>query len=122
MLKRVDNLLLILFSVYVLLLPVTVGAESNSFSSAVINIKTLIKTLTTIAYALAFLGFFWGFAKMIGTNSEEKKKDAVKIMVTSVAIIFIMTSVFGVVALLRNTLQIGDVRGDVRFPEVIPTN
>ena len=96
-------------------------AASDNFGAAIHNIKGLVQVLTTIGYSLAFLAFIWGMVKFLGTQSEEKKKDALKMMVTSVAIIFIMTAVWGLVALIRNTLHLnGDTNKNVKMPVVVP--
>jgi len=113
-------LILIFFAVELVAHSVAFAATDN-FATAIYNIKTLIQILTTIGYSLAFLAFIWGMVKFLGTQSEEKKKDALKMMVTSIAIIFIMTTVWGLVALIRNTLQLDDnTNKNVKMPVVVP--
>ncbi len=116
-----NKLYLIFFSL--LLLPFLVFAADNSFTEATRSISGLIKVLISIAFSLAFLAFFWGMLKYLGTNSEESKKDALKLMATSVTIIFVMVSVWGLIALLRNTFGVPSQSGSetVNFPKVVPT-
>lgn len=113
-------LILIFFAVELAAHSVAFAATDN-FATAIYNIKSLVQILTTIGYSLAFLAFIWGMVKFLGTQSEEKKKDALKMMVTSIAIIFIMTTVWGLVALIRNTLQLDDnTNKNVKMPVVVP--
>jgi len=96
--------------------------DANNFGTAVLNLQDLIATLTRVAFALAFLAFFWGFFKFTTTSSEEQKKNATVVMTTAVAIIFIMLSVWGLVALIQGTFMGGSSDGvdDVNFPEAKP--
>ncbi len=104
-------------------LPAFAAAADNNFSSALSSISNLINILTKLAFSLAFLAFFYGFAKLIFNASEEKRKQAIDIMITSVTVIFIMVSVWGIVMLLKNTLGIGSDRPtNIRTPKLIPTN
>jgi len=102
------------------LMPAVALAAQNTFSLAVGNIGNLIRTLTAIAFSLAFLAFFWGFAKYLFTSSDEKKKSAASLMTISIAIIFVMLSVWGIIGLFRGTLGLSgsSARENVNFPEV----
>ncbi len=108
---------------FLLFSPLFVFAADNSFSEALTAISKLVKTLTTIAFSLAFLAFFWGMLKYLGTSSEEAKKDAIKLMATSITVVFVMVSIWGLVALLSNTFGVPTQSGDtnLRFPKVTPT-
>ncbi len=104
-----------------LFIPATSFAYEDTFSLAIMNVSGLIKTFTVLAYSLSFLAFFWGFVKYLSTSSDEARKEAVSVMATSVAIIFIITTVWGVVKLVQGTLAITDSKpGDIRVPTVIP--
>jgi len=105
----------------IILIPtLALAATQDSFTQALINVSGLIKILTGIAFSLAFLGFFWGMFKYLGTNSEQEKKDAISIMATSIAIIFIMVSVWGLVALLKSTIGADDGVDKFRPPKTTP--
>ncbi len=116
------NLKLLFGLLFLLIVPAisyAIPSDINTIEGATANIKTLIKTLTGVAYALVFLAFFWGFAKYLTTYSDEKKKDAMKLMITSIAVIFVMTSIWGIVSILQNTLGItGITVKSIRAPKV----
>ena len=110
-----------IFSFVLLIMSLNIAnASQDSFSLAIINVSALIKTVTGIAFSLAFLGFFWGMFKYLGTHSEQEKKDAVSIMATSIAIIFIMVSVWGLISLLSGTLGTKDSIDHFRPPKALP--
>ena len=105
----------------VFFLPAFLFAQVNDVSSAFASIKDLIKTLLYIAYSLVFLAFFWALLKYMNTDSDEKKKSAINAMIVSISIIFIMTSIWGIVKLLQGTLGIsGGTVDKITVPTVYP--
>ena len=105
----------------VFLLPAFLFAQVNDVSSAFDSIKDLIKTLLYIAYSLVFLSFFWALLKYMNTDSDEKRKSAISTMIISVTIIFIMTSIWGIVKLLQGTLGVSAGNtGKITVPTVYP--
>ena len=83
-------------------------ANAQTLNEAANNIQRIISTLTTAAYLLAFLAFFWGLARYLFAGGDDAKKGAVKTMIMSVVVIFIMTSIWGIVKVLQGTLGIRD--------------
>ncbi len=83
-------------------------ADAQTLNEAANNIQKIINTLTTAAYLLAFLAFFWGLARYLFAGGDDAKKGAVKTMIMSVVVIFIMTSIWGIVKVLQGTLGIKD--------------
>lgn len=81
------------------------GSEVERFAGTkkiLLAIKSMIGTLIPIAFSLAVLFFFWGVAKFIfasGSGKDEGKK----IMVWGVVAIFVMSSVWGIVAFVSET-------------------
>ena len=109
------------FSLFALLAPAFLFAQANDVSAAFLGIKEVLNTALYIAYTIVFLAFFWGILKFLSTSSEEKKKEAMHIMVVSVTIIFIMTSIWGIVKLLQNTLGLsGTTVNKIQVPTVYP--
>jgi hypothetical protein len=67
----------------------------------------IINTLTPIVVALAVLFFFWGLANYIlKTGDEEGRAGARHMMIWGVIILFVMVSVFGLIGLLRDTIDL----------------
>lgn len=79
------------------------------------SIKSIIGTLIPIVFGLAVLLFFWGIVKFIwsaGTGKEEGKK----IMLWGVVAIFVMSSIWGLVAFIGGTFGVNE-----RTETTIPT-
>ncbi len=84
------------------------------FTNATANADTLLDTITTdltlavpIVVGLGVLFFLWGLALYILSAADETKKaEGRDIMVWGVITLFVMVSVWGLVELLQNTLQI----------------
>lgn len=94
---------------------VTFAADLQS----VLNmIGQLIGAATPIVVALALVYFFWGLGNFIlGSGSEEKRKEAIAIMIYGILALFVMVSVWGIVNVLQSTFGIQG-GGDIRPPKV----
>lgn len=78
----------------------------------------LIGTATPIVVALALVYFFWGLANFIlGSDSEDKRKEAIAIMIYGILALFVMVSVWGIVNVLQTTFNVQS-GSDVRAPRV----
>jgi len=92
---------------------------AQDLNQAALNIQKLIKTATTIVYMLAFLAFFWGLAMFLFSGNEEKKKNGVQTLIWSIVVIFVMTSIWGIVKILQGTLGATDTQvQDVQIPGI----
>ncbi|MDE2078770.1 MAG: hypothetical protein KGI73_00090 [Patescibacteria group bacterium] len=84
------------------------GCTAGGACNLLTTIGGLISTATPIVVAFAVLGFFWGLAVYIfSAGSDKKKKEGRNIMIYGILALFIMLSVFGIISMLQNTLQIG---------------
>jgi len=106
MLKKFNKLIigLIIFS-----LPVLVSAAENEKLGEVKKtfeaVLGVIKVLIPVAFGLAVLFFFFGIAKYIWSIGTDKEKGK-QIMVWGVVAIFVMTSIWGIVAFLGRSFGI----------------
>jgi len=82
------------------------------------QLKNLIDILIPIVFALALLFFLWGLAKYIfAAGDEEAKEKGKQIMIWGIISLFIMASVWGIVAFLQNIFGVSsDV--DITLPGV----
>jgi len=110
----------ILSSLTLSLLPTVAFAQTGPINlqnirGAIFQVGELINILLPIVVALALLFFFWGLAKFILASGDEEAKDQGKrIMIWGVLALFVMASVWGLVAFFGNLTGVG--QGDaLRF-------
>ncbi|MBN2094019.1 MAG: hypothetical protein JW740_01460 [Candidatus Zambryskibacteria bacterium] len=90
-----------------LALPFFASAQLIQTGTLLMMIKNLITIyLIPIAFTLALLLFFWGVVKYIWSVGTEKEQGK-KVMVWGIVALFVMSSVWGLVAFLRIELNIG---------------
>lgn len=95
--KQITSLLLILT-------PVTTLAAATSFDGLVTQLLNYIKLLVPFIIALALLVFLWGIFKLVfAGGSEVDVKEGTKFMTWGVVSLFVMVSVWGLVAILTKT-------------------
>ncbi len=70
---------------------------------------SLIASLVPIVMVLALLYFFWGLAKFIlAAGNEGAKAEGKNIMIWGVVALFVMVSVWGLVAFLQDTFGVNE--------------
>jgi hypothetical protein len=98
----------------------TVNTNNGGVKNALNLIGDLISTATPIVVALALLGFFWGLAMYIFSAGDEKKRSQGRnIMIWGILALFIMLSVFGIIATLQSTLGLTQTQ-TIPIPTVSP--
>lgn len=79
----------------------------------IINAATSIvsSVLIPLAFALCLLYFFWGVVKYIreGAASDKATEEGKKIMVWGIVGLFVVSSVWGIVAFIQSELNLPDV-------------
>lgn len=98
--------------------PALVLAQGNTnlgnVESFVDTIGDLINTLIPIVFALALLFFLWGLAKYIfAAGNEEAKESGKRIMIWGIIALFIMASVWGIVAFLQDLFGVDQTTIDI---------
>ena len=87
------------------------GTLSNTLargSTALRVFLTIVNTLITIVVAAAFFYFFWNLAKYIKEAKPEGKEEAKGKMIWSLLAIFVIVSLWGIIAFARRVLGVGD--------------
>lgn len=94
-------------------LPLIAGAQGlENVESIGIQLKAIVASLIPIAFTAAVLFFFWGLALYISAQGSEDKQDKGKgIMTWGIVAIFIMASIWGIVAFIGSALGIGQGTG-----------
>lgn len=90
--------------------------ETTGLKKLLININTLISYVIPVLISLGVLAFMWGIVMyLFGKNKDEGRM----FMVWGVIALFVMTSVWGLVGILRGTL-FGDNQGNTTRTVNIP--
>ncbi|PCI29647.1 hypothetical protein COB55_01750 [Candidatus Wolfebacteria bacterium] len=92
-----------------LIFPTVLYAEepSGDVLELVLQLQDLVTALIPVAFAAAFLFFFWGLAKFIlGAGDEEKKASGKAIMMGGIFSLFLMASILGIIDFIGGALGI----------------
>jgi len=89
-------------------LPALVLAQTSVFSLAATITNIINGVLVPLVFAIAFLVFIWGVFKYFiqGGDSDEKRGEAVKLMLYGIIGFFVMVSVWGLVNILVGTFNL----------------
>jgi TRAP-type mannitol/chloroaromatic compound transport system permease small subunit len=82
------------------------AATPSSFSDLVNQLVSIITGATFTLFTLAVVIYFWGIASGLFGASEGSGKEAANLrsyIIWGIAIIFVMFSIWGIVALLQNS-------------------
>ena len=71
------------------------------------QIKDIIDVSIPIVVGLAVLAFFWGIVRYIWSQGGEGKIEAKRVMLYSLVALFIMVSLYGIIALAQSTFGVG---------------
>lgn len=96
------NLSKILIAGIALLTPMFVFAEANTSGllSLINKIQGLISAIIPVLIGLALLAFMWGVLRYLFGKPEEGKQ----FMIWGIIALFVMTSVWGLVSIVRSTI------------------
>ncbi len=77
----------------------------DGLEKVLLDVGKLVSMLTPILIGLALLAFFWGLAMyLLNFNGEEKEKTKGRdVMLYGVITLFVVVSVWGLVAILQQT-------------------
>ena len=93
----------------VFLMPVFVFAQSQSGIQGLLQlVMSLIGGLIPIVIGLAVLAFLWGVLQYVVAKDEDKQKEARGVMLYGIIALFVMVSVWGLVNILGDTLQLSN--------------
>jgi hypothetical protein len=96
--------------VLITLLPFGVSAQTDIFTTSQTisaQLLTLIGTFSAIAFIAMLAFFFWGLAKFIWGGAEDKAV-AKNMLIWGVVALFVASSIWGIVYVLRDTFGVGN--------------
>lgn len=71
------------------------------------GIGDIVNIATPIVFGVAILAFFWGIFRYVFSQSTEGKQEAKGVLLWALVAVFLMASVYGIVALIQTTLGVG---------------
>ena len=85
-------------------IPHLLFAQASDIEGVFTIFGNIIGTATPVVVALALLYFFWGLAKFIlNADNEQARSDGKQIMFWGIIVLFVMVTVWGLVAVLNST-------------------
>lgn len=97
-------------ALFLTLAPVTTVAAATSFDALVTQLMNYIKLLVPFVIALTLLVFLWGILKLVfSAGSDKDHTEGIKFMTWGIVSLFVMVSVWGLVAILTKTFFNGNV-------------
>lgn len=93
------------FTVFALgLLPYIADAQAvSTFEGLVGKIYGMLASLVPVIVGLTLIVFLWGIFQLVRSNSEDSRKDAIRVITFGIVALFVMVSVWGLVAILSST-------------------
>lgn len=102
----------LLLTAFMVLPAVAFAAAPQNLQDLVVRAQDFIRLLVPLAMSLAILAFVWGLLKyMFNADNPAKRKEGYSFMLYGILALFVMASVWGLVALLGNTIFGGGVGG-----------
>lgn len=82
------------------------GPRLEYFEGLLGSIYTILQQLTIILIGLAVVLFLWGLLTYLFTSSDEKKGQLKGYLFSGLIILFVMTTLWGIIYWLRQVLDI----------------
>ena len=97
--------------------PALIFAQKDGLEEFFDTLGGLLSTVSALLFAAAVIFFFWNLMKYIMSDS---KQEATQGMIWGVIILFVMTSVYGLVNILSETIEL-DESASINVP-TLPTS
>jgi len=94
-------------------------APSQGVSGLFSFASTLLNRLVPLLIAIAVVYFIWQVFQYTIAGDEDKKKEAKTGMIWGIVGIFVMVSIWGLVAILQSTFGTAGVQGNIG--QLVPT-
>jgi hypothetical protein len=97
------------YIILTLLILFPILTSANNMISLISQVQVIINGLIPIVFTLALLAFFWGLAKYLFVEADDAKVQGKKIMIWGIIALFVMVSIWGIVASLQEIFGVGGV-------------
>ena len=88
-----------------------VTASGTQVTSILTQVLTVLNIVMPIVLGLGVIYFIWGVVQYVTAKDEEKKKEGRGIMIMGIIGIFIIASIWGLVALIAGFTGVGQGGG-----------
>ncbi len=102
-------------SIVVVLLPLV--AQAQTLTEQLRGANNVLNALMGVFIALAIVVFFWGLIRYLWSANAENASAGLKLMFWGVIALFVMVSVWGIIALLQRSFGVGG--GGAIIPDAI---
>ncbi len=100
---RTKNTSALIFFAFAIIPRISHAQTVSNFEELVEKIYNIISDFVPIIVSLTVIVFLWGIFQLVRSNSEDARADAIKVITFGVVALFVMVSVWGLVAILSNT-------------------
>jgi hypothetical protein len=94
-----------MYSLSALVLTVPALTSAVGLLDTLVTVNRFLNGLIGVIITIAIIVFFWGLVRYL-TDVGEKKHEGLVMMFYGLIAIFVMVSIWGIIALLQNTFQI----------------
>lgn len=115
--KTLQNSLIVLGGLVIPTLTFAGGPDFTGVHYMIQQAHAIVQALIPLMIGVAMIVFFWGIVVYLFSGDKDKGKS---VMLSGVIALFVMTSVWGLVGILRTTLLGDNVQNQVIVPAVLP--
>ena len=95
-------------------------ASAATLTNTLVYLSQFLNGVIGLFITLAIVLFFWGLIRYLWSIDSENAHEGLKIMFWGLICIFVMVSIWGIIKLLQNTLQVNST--DPVIPKGIQVN
>ncbi|OGG80550.1 hypothetical protein A3A39_01525 [Candidatus Kaiserbacteria bacterium RIFCSPLOWO2_01_FULL_54_13] len=81
-------------------------ASAATLKDTLVLVSQILNGVIGLFITLAIVVFFWGLIKYLWSMDQENAHQGLKIMFWGLIAVFVMVSIWGIIRLLQNTLQV----------------
>ena len=96
--------------------PVTPGQGQQTIGGLLLTGQSLLNLVIRVLFVFAILTIVWGAIQFMTTKGEDKSKEAKNTILWGVVALFVMTSIWGLVGILRRSTDVGTGNEKVNIP------
>jgi hypothetical protein len=92
------------------------SANGQTIGGLLLTGQSLLNLIIRVLFVLAILYIIWGAIQFISRDGADKKEEAKNTILYGVLALFVMTSIWGLVGVLRRSTGIGENQERVNIP------